>query len=145
MKWLPVFLLVTCFFLFWPSYKVVENPHELKILPDGCVVYSLHHKMAMEANEMLMPYLWSRVLAIHFYGKVGHAVNVFVYKNHTFVYDPGTGTYPIYERPIYDPLQLAEIMYPDTPIRRANFLEPTFLLQYQTESLQVDTSAFIIE
>jgi len=144
MKWVPIFLLVTCFFLFWPNYKVVENPHELKILPDGCVVYALWHKMALDANEMLEPYLWSRVLAIHFYGRIGHAVNVFVYKNNTFVYDPGLGTRPIYERPIYDPLQLAEIMYPNTPIKKAYFLEPTLLLQYQTESLQVDTSAFKI-
>jgi hypothetical protein len=133
MKWLPVFLLVACFFLFWPSYKVVENPHELKMLSDGCMVYALHHKMAMEANEKLEPYLWSRVLAIHFYEKVGHAVNVFVYKNHTFVYDPGLGSYPLYDRPIYDPLQLAEIIYPDSPIKRAYFLEPTLLLQYQTQ------------
>lgn len=93
--------------------------------------------MAMEANEMLAPYLWSRVLAIHFYNKVGHAVNVFVYKNFTFVYDPNIGSYPIYERPIYDPLQLAEILYPKIPIKRAYFLEPTFLLHYQTNSFQI--------
>jgi hypothetical protein len=143
MKWWPIFLLLAGFVFFLPNVKSYIEP-ELKILPDGCVVYAIHHKMAMEANEMLTPNLWSRVLAIHFYSKVGHAVNVFVYKNNTFVYDPGTGTYPIYDRPIYDPLQLAEIIYPDTEIRRAYFLEPTFLLQYQTEALQVDTSAFRI-
>jgi len=132
MNWLPLVILVAFFVFIIPNYKEFEKP-ELKILPDGCVVYSIYHKMALEANEKLEPYLWSRVLAIHFYNKVGHAVNVFVYKNNTFVYNPGLGTYPIYERPIYDPLQLAEIIFPDTPIRRAYFLEPTLLLQYQKE------------
>ncbi len=137
MKWVPVFLLVACFFIFLPSYKVVENPHELTMLDDGCLIYSLHHKLAMESNELLEPYLWSRVLAIHFYNKVGHAVNVFVYKNNTFVYDPNIGSYPLYERPIYDPLQLAEILYPKIPIKKAYFLEPTFLLHYQTDSFTI--------
>ena len=144
MKWAPVIILVACFFLFWPSYKIVENPHELKMLSDGCMVYALHHKMAMEANEKLKPYLWSRVLAIHFYNKVGHAVNVFVYKNYTFVYDPGLGSYPLYERPIYDPLQLAELIFPYENIRTAYYTEPTLLLQYQTTSLQYNTDAFKI-
>jgi hypothetical protein len=134
MNCVPAFLLVLFFFLLLPNYKEVETP-ELKILPDGCMVYSIHHKMALDANDLLTPYLWSRVLAIHFYGKVGHAVNVFVYKNNTFVYDPGLGSYPLYDRPIYDPLQLAEILYPDTPIRKAYFLEPTFLLNYQGDVL----------
>lgn len=144
MKWWPIIFILAGIIFFLPNFKIIENPYELKILPDGCMVYSIHHKMALDANEKLKPYLWSRVLAIHFYGKVGHAVNVFIYENNTFIYDPGLGTRPIYERPIYDPLQLAEIMYPNTPIKKAYFLEPTLLLQYQTESLQVDTSAFKI-
>lgn len=143
MKWWPTLLLLAAFIFLLPNYTEFEEP-ELKILSDGCMVYAVHHKMAMEANEKLKPYLWSRVLAIHFYNKVGHAVNVFVYKNFTFVYNPGLGSYPLYERPIYDPLQLAEMIFPETPIKRAYFLEPTFLLQYQTESLQYDTDAFKI-
>lgn len=136
MKWWPIFLLLAAFVFFLPNYTEFEHP-QLIILEDGCMVYALHHKMAMEANERLEPYLWSRVLAIHFYNKVGHAVNVFVYKNNTFVYNPGLGSYLIYQRPIYDPLQLAEIIFPDTPIKKASFLEPTFLLQYQTEPASI--------
>jgi hypothetical protein len=136
MKWLPVLILVSCFFLFWPSYKVVQNPYEIQMLPDGCMVYALQYKMAMEATSKLAPYIWSRVLGIYFYDKTGHAVTVFVYKNNTFVYNPGVGSYLLYERPIYDPLQLAEIIFPYENIRNAYFIEPTLLLQYQTHSLK---------
>ena len=130
MKWLPIFLLVICFFVFLPDYKANKTSDLLEV-GNGCLIYSLHHKMAIEANRQLEPYLWSRVLAVHFPNKVGHAVNVFVYKNFTFVYDPNVGTYPLYERPIYDPLQLAEIIFPKVPVLKAYFLEPTLLLQYQ--------------
>jgi hypothetical protein len=143
MRWWPIFTLAVLFLLFLPNYKEYEQP-ELLMIEDGCLIYSLHHKLALEAKETLEPYLWTRVLAIHFYGKVGHAVNVFVYKNFTYVYDPNVGTYPLYERPIYDPLQLAEIIYPKIPIRKAYFLEPTMLLQYQTNELQPNTDSFRI-
>lgn len=105
------------------------------MLSDGCMVYALEYKMAMEANSKLAPYIWSRVLGIYFYDKTGHAVTVFVYKNYTFVYNPGVGSYLLYDRPIYDPLQLAELIFPYENIRSAYFTEPTFLLQYQQESL----------
>ena len=133
MKWWPTILLLAAFIFFLPNYKESEAPSLIE-LDNGCLIYSLHHKMVMESNEMFEPYLWSRVLAIHFPKKIGHAVNIFVYKNHTFVYDPNVGSYPIYERPIYDPLQLAEIIYPNIPVVRAYFLEPTLLLQYQYNS-----------
>lgn len=134
MKWLPILILVSCFFLFWPHYKVIENPKEMFMLEDGCMIYALQYKMAAEAVEKLKPYLWTRVLGIYFYDKTGHAVTIFVYKNFTYVYNPGVGTYMIYERPIYDPLQLAEIIFPYENIKKAYFVEPTFLLQYQTNS-----------
>lgn len=143
MKWWPIFLLLAAFIFFLPNYKESEAPSLIE-LSNGCLIYSLTHKMVMESNEMLEPYLWSRVLAVHFPNKIGHAVNVFVYKNNTFVYDPNVGTYPIYDRPIYDPLQLAEIIFSDIPIKKAYFLEPTFLLQYQTESLPYNTDSFRI-
>lgn len=136
MRWWPIILLLAAFVFFWPNYTESEAP-SLMMLPDGCMVYAIHHKMAIDANEKLTPYLWSRVLAIHFYNKVGHAVTVFVYKNFTFVYNPGLGSYPLYERPIFDPLQLAEMVFPDTPIKKAYFLEPTMLLHYQTDSFSI--------
>jgi hypothetical protein len=142
MKWWPIFILATCFVLFLPNYKESEAP-ELIELENGCMVYSLHHQMVIQSNEMLEPFIWSRVLAIHFNKKLGHAVNVFVYKNYTYIYDPNIGSYPLYSRPIYDPLQLAEILYPDIPIKKAYFLEPTLLLQYQMNPSTMQTNARI--
>jgi hypothetical protein len=136
MKWLPAFLLVTIFLVFLAK-TTPEKAATFIELENGCVVYAIQHQMVLQANEMLEPYLWSRVLAIHFPKKIGHAVNVFIYKGNTFVYDPAIGTYPLYERPIYDPLQLAEIIYPNITIRKAYFLEPTFLLHYQVESFNI--------
>ena len=142
MKWWPIFLLVILFVCFLQNYTEHEAP-ELIELENGCMIYSLTHKMAMESNQMLEPYLWSRILAIHFPNKLGHAVNVFVYKNYTYVYDPNIGTYPLYNRPIYDPLQLAEILYPGITIRKAYFLEPTLLLHYQMNPSTMQTNARI--
>lgn len=133
MRWWPTLLLIAAFFLCVPDFKEPEYID----LNEGCMIYSLHHKMVMEANKMLEPYLWSRILAIHFPNHIGHAVNVFIYKNITFVYDPNIGTFPLYERPIYDPLQLAEILYPRIPIIKAYFIEPTLLLQYQSNSFRM--------
>jgi len=138
MKWLPVLILVCCFFLFWPHYRVVENPHEIAVLEDGCMVYALEYKMAAEAVDRLRPYLWTRVLGVYFYDKVGHAVTILVYKKYTYVYDPGVGTYMLYDRPVYDPLQLAELLFPYENIKKAYFIEPTFLLQYQSNSTIMD-------
>jgi hypothetical protein len=136
MKWAPVIILIVCFFIFISTKKgTVENP--VKILDNGCAIYAIQFKMSNEARKMLEPYVWSRVLAIHFYGKVGHAVTVFHYKNITYVYDFNIGTYPIYERYIYDPLEIAEIIFPNLPIKEAYYLEPTFLLHYQTDSFKL--------
>jgi len=136
MKWIPTILLVICFFIFLPTRKnITEEP--VKILDNGCAIYAIHFKMSNEARNLLEPYVWSRVLAIQFYGKVGHAVTVFHYNNITYIYDYNIGTYPIYERYIYDPLDIAEIIFPNLPIRKAFYLEPTFLLHYQTDSFRI--------
>lgn len=133
MKWWPIVFLLVIFTFFWPHYSVIKNPKEIVMLEDGCMIYALEYKMALEAVEKLEPYLWTKVLGVYFLDKTGHAVTIFIYKNYTYVYNPGKGTYMIYERPIYDPLQLAEIIFPYENIRTAYFIEPTFLLQYQSD------------
>lgn len=143
MKWWPTLLLAVAAFFFFDYYSLKE-PEEYIMLPDGCMVYALEYKMALEASSKLAPYIWSRVLGIYFYDKTRHAVTVFVYKNSTFVYSPGLGSYLLYERPIYDPLLLAELIFPYENIRDAYFTEPTLLLHYQREFLQYDTDAFKI-
>lgn len=129
LKWLPVTILVACFFMFLPNYKKGEEKffHELE---NGCLVYSLHWKMVMDANERLEPYIWTRILAMQFKGKLGHAVLVFVYKNTTFIYDPAQGSFPAARYPLYDPQTLAEIAYPKLTITKAAFIEPTLTLNY---------------
>lgn len=131
MKWWPIFFLCVVMMILFANHTPKEKK-EFEMLENGCLIYSLHFKNAFEAKELLGENIWSRVLAIHFYGKVGHAITVFVYKKNTFVYDPNLGTYPIANYPLYDPLMIAEICFPKLIIRKAYYLEPTFLLHYQT-------------
>lgn len=129
LRWVPVIILVACFFMLLPNYKAGEEKifHELE---NGCLVYSLHMKMIMDANERLEPYLWTRIIGIEFRGFLGHAILVFVYKNMTFVYDPAKGSFVVARFPLYDPRTVAEIAYPKVEIKNAFFLEPTLTLHY---------------
>lgn len=125
--WLPIFLLVVTFFFLMPNYKKGGEQffHEME---NGCLIYALHLKMVIDANERLEPHLWSRIIAIQFNKKLGHAILAFVYKNITFIYDPAQGSFVAARYPLYDPKQLAEIAYPNTTVVSACFLEPTFTL-----------------
>lgn len=133
MKWLPAFLFFAGIFFFLPNYTPKEKK-DFEMLDNGCVVHALQFKYALEAKLILEDHLWTRILAVQFYGKLGHAITVFVYKNNTFVYDPNLGTYLVASYPLYDPLMIAEICFPKLPIRKAYFFEPTFLLHYQYKS-----------
>ena len=86
--------------------------------------------MVIDGNEKLQPYMWSRIVAIEFRGLLGHAILAFVYKNMTFVYDPAKGSFVAARYPLYDPLLIAEIAYPNVEIVRAVFLEPTLTMTY---------------
>lgn len=128
-KWLPVIILVACFFLFLPNY----DKGEVKVfteMENGCLVYALHMKMILDANERLEPHLWTRIVIIDFGSKLGHAILAFVYKNMTFVYDPAQGSFVVARYPYYDPLGIAEVAYPRGIVKRAAFLEPTLTLHY---------------
>lgn len=133
MKFWPIFLLCGAVLFFFANYTPKEKA-SLEMLENGCMIYSLHYKNALDAKAMLGEDIWSRVLAIHFYGKLGHAVTVFVYKGNTFVYDSNLGTYPVANYPLYDPLTIAEICFPKLVIRKAYYLEPTFLLYYKNDN-----------
>lgn len=129
LRLLQVTTMLACFFLFLPNYKNGQEQilHELE---NGCLVYALHLKMTLEAQERLEPYLWTRIVAIQFQGLMGHAILAFVYKNMTFVYDPAKGSFVVARFPLYDPLTIAEISYPKVVIKEAVFLEPTLTLHY---------------
>lgn len=104
--------------------------NDFEVLNDGCLVYALYYKNSLLAQEMLGDTMWARVLAIHFYGQLGHAITVFVYENNTYIYDPNRGSFIAAAYPIYDPLTLAEIAFPKLRIKKAHYLEPTMLLHY---------------
>ncbi len=121
---------MACFFLFLPNYKAGEKKifHELE---NGCLVYTLHMKMLLDAQERLEPYIWTRTIGIQFNGRLlGHAILVFVYKNMTFVYDPAQGSFVVARYPLYDPKSIAEIAYPKLHVTEAAFIEPTLTLHY---------------
>jgi hypothetical protein len=128
-KVLPATILVILFIWFISTYRIREEKL-FEQIDNGCLVYSLHFKHTLEAQERLEPYLWTRVLAIQFYKTIaGHAVTVFVYKNMTFIYDPNRGSFVAARTPLYDPMTLAEICFPKLAIKDAAFLEPTITLE----------------
>jgi hypothetical protein len=130
LRTLPAIILVIIFIWFVSTYTVRDDRLFEKI-DNGCLVYSLHFKYAIEAQKKLEPYLWTRVLAVQFYNTIsGHAVTVFVYKNMTFVYDPNVGSFIVATYPLYDPLTIAEICFPKLSVHSAMFLEPTLTLNY---------------
>lgn len=130
LKFLPTFVLVLLFYFLILGYERKEE-RLFQQLDNGCLVYALHFKMLLDANDRLQPHLWSRIIAIQFGGRLlGHAILVFVYKNITFVYDPAQGSYVLTAYPLYDPVTIAEITYPKLHIRSAKFIEPTITLTY---------------
>lgn len=132
LKWWPTIIFGLAVFFFFNYYSLKE-PKKFEMLDEGCLVQSLYFQQTIIAQKMLDPHMWSRVLAIHFYGKLGHAVTVFIYKNITWVYDPNRGSFIVARYPLYDPLTIAEICFPNVSIKRAFYIEPTFLLHYQKE------------
>jgi hypothetical protein len=134
MKWWPTLLFGLAVFFFLDTYTTKEKKF-VNLLDDGCLIQSLYFQQTQLAKEMLDEFMWSRVLAIHFYGMIeGHAVTVFVYKNITWVYDPNKGSYPVAHFPLYDPLMIAEIAFPKLSIKKAYYIEPTLLLNIPPKS-----------
>lgn len=137
MKWWPTLLLASAIFFIASLYTPKQKQY-IEMLDDGCLIHSLYYKQSMLAQEMLGQFIWSRVLAIHFYGNLGHAVTVFIYENNTYVYDPNRGSFPVAGYPMYDPLSIAEICFPKASIKRAYYLEPTFLLHYRNDRFNMN-------
>lgn len=133
MKWWPTALLAVAAFFFFDFYSLKE-PQKLTMIHDGCFVQSLYFQHVLQAQQTLEQFVWSRVLCIQFYGKLGHAVTIFIYKNVTWIYDPNRGSFPIANYPMYDPKMAAEIAFPDLIIKEAYYVEPTFLLHYQNNA-----------
>jgi hypothetical protein len=138
MKWWPTALFALAAFFFLGTYSIKEKKF-IELVNQGCLIQSLYFQQAKLASEILDQYMWSRVLAIQFYGMVeGHAVTVFVYKNITWVYDPNKGSFPVAHFPLYDPVMIAEIAFPKLYIKKAYYIEPTLLLNIPPRSSKLD-------
>jgi hypothetical protein len=131
MKWWPTLLLAIAAFFFFDYYSL-KTSKKYEMLDNGCLIQSLYFQQVIQAKQILDEYMWTRVLAIQFYGMVeGHAVTVFIYKNITWVYDPNRGSFPVAHFSLYDPLMIAELTFPKLSIKKAYYIEPTMLLHYQ--------------
>ena len=129
-RWLPVVILVAGAFMFLPNFQQPKNIMFTE-LENGCLVYAIHMKMMLDAQERLEPFIWTRTIAIQFNGRLlGHAILAFVYKNVTFVYDPAQGSFVAAMYPLYDAQAIAEIAYPKLHVTKAAFIEPTLTLHY---------------
>jgi len=137
LKWWPTLLFALAAFFFFDYYSL-KQPQELTMIHDGCFVQSLYFQHVVQAQQTLENFVWARVLCIQFYGKLGHAVTVFIYKNITWVYDPNRGSFPVARYPLYDPLTIAEICFPKLLIKEAYYVEPTFLLHYQNNDFTLE-------
>ena len=134
LKWWPTLLFALAAFYLLGTHTVKERKF-IELVNQGCLIQSLYFQQAKLANEILNQYIWTRVLAIQFYGMVeGHAVTVFVYKNITWVYDPNRGSFPVAHFPLYDPVMIAEIAFPKLEIKKAYYIEPTLLLNIPPKS-----------
>lgn len=137
MKWWPTALLAVVIFFFLDFYRLKQT-QELTMIHDGCFIQSLYFQHVIQAQQILDQYIWARVLCIQFYGKLGHAVTIFIYKNVTWIYDPNRGSFPIANYPMYDPRMAAEIAFPKLIIKEAYYVEPTFLLHYQNNAFTLE-------
>jgi len=137
MNWWPTALLAVGFFIFLDYYSLKPSK-EYTMVNEGCFVQSLYFQHAIQAQQKLDQFIWARVLCIQFYGKIGHAVTIFIYKNITWIYDPNRGSFPIANYPMYEPRMAAEIAFPKLPIKEAYYIEPTFLLHYQNNAFTLE-------
>lgn len=137
MKWWPTALLAVAIFFFLDFYRLKQT-RELTMIHDGCFIQSLYFQHVIQAQQTLEQFIWARVLCIQFYGKLGHAVTIFIHKNVTWIYDPNRGSFPIANYPMYDPKMAAEIAFPKLTIKEAYYVEPTFLLHYQNNAFTME-------
>lgn len=108
-----------------PNYSSKENIYENIILDNGCMIYSIRHQYALEAQNILKDAnVWAKVVIFKTdNSKVGHAITVYIYKNCTYVYDSAYASYQIAEYPIYDPRKIVEIIRPMDQVLWAEYVE----------------------
>lgn len=126
------FLLLSLVVLFIFFAEQPKKPlDEDLILENGCVIYALNYKKALKAGELLDEVeVWNKMIFLKMTGmKSGHAVLVFIHHNVTYAFDPGRGTYTLAYFPVYDPWDIAELLYPLQDVIFAKYAETAMIYQ----------------
>jgi CDP-glycerol glycerophosphotransferase (TagB/SpsB family) len=111
-----------------PNYSNKPEKENI-ILENGCLIYAIQYKYAVEAQNILSESnVWAKVLLYRLANnKSGHAVTLYVYKNKTYVYDPAIASYQLTEFPVYNPYKIVSIMHPLSKIAWAEYAEDVLL------------------
>lgn len=111
-----------------PNYSTQPLKEDI-ILNNGCLIYAIHYKHALEAKNILNEAnVWAKVILYKVKGaKAGHAVTLYIYKNSTYVYDSAFASYQLTEYPIYDPYKITQMMHPLNKIQWAQYAENVML------------------
>ena len=126
------FLLLSLILLFvFFAGQPARPPEEDWILENGCVIYALNYKKVLKAGYLLNEVdIWNKMIFLKTSSmKRGHAVLLFIHHNITYVFDPGHGTYTIAYYPIYDPEDVASLLYPLDEIIFAKYAETAMIYQ----------------
>jgi hypothetical protein len=111
-----------------PNYST-KHVQEDFVLENGCLIYAIQYQHALKAKNILSESdVWAKVLLFKVLGaKSGHAVTLYVYKNSTYVYDPGFASYQLSQFPVYNPYKVAKMMNPTRDIAWAEYAENVLL------------------
>lgn len=111
-----------------PNYSTQPVKEDL-ILNNGCLIYAIKYQHALEAQNLLNDSnVWAKILLYKVVGaKSGHAVTLYIYKNSTYIYDPGNTSYQLAEYPIYNPYKIVKMMHPINDIAWAEYAENVLL------------------
>lgn len=120
-------ILLFIFFAGQPTKPLEED----LILENGCLIYSLQFKKALRAGEILNDSdVWNKIIFLKIRGdKAGHAVVLFIHNNITYAFDPGKGSFTLAYFPVYDPWDVAELLYPYSEILMARYAETAMIYQ----------------
>lgn len=113
-----------------PNYDVSPEPEDI-ILENGCVIYALNFKKTLKGGYLLDEVdVWNKMIFLKTKRmKNGHAVLLFIHDNITYAFDPGRGTFTLAYYPIYDPWDIAELLYPTEGIIFAKYAETAMIYQ----------------
>jgi hypothetical protein len=113
-----------------PNYDVTPAPEDL-ILENGCVIYALNYKKVLKAGYLLNEVdIWNKMIFLKTSKMTaGHAVLLFIHGNITYAFDPGRGTFTLAYYAIYDPWDIAELLYPGETIIFAKYAETALIYQ----------------